>query len=252
MRFNPPPAPTSPAVEVAWHARQMQERMAAWRPQEIANDDGELFMVLAIIGQGVPQTPWPLDSQVPTPGLTDHQPATAHAQQADQISQDLQTLIATHPLTRIGYDNGTGRELFAMAQFIGYTPAVPLAPPHRTADDRGWELIGGYFTHDGVSWLLPTTRFDFRAGVIGVLCLTRDMKAGDVVDVMTSGEIVDCASPIAAGTVITADTTTGALGVTAASATKTPHRLRSGGHAPHRAQGRSGVRRDLIRRHTNT
>jgi hypothetical protein len=59
-----------------------------------------------------------------------------------------------------------------------------------------------------------------NSGIQGVLCTTKDMKAGDVVDVMTSGEVTDCVSPIVAGTLITADTTTGALGVTAASASK--------------------------------
>lgn len=59
-----------------------------------------------------------------------------------------------------------------------------------------------------------------NTGIIGVLVTTRDMKAGDTVDIMRSGECVEAASPIVAGTIITADTTTGALGVTAASATK--------------------------------
>jgi hypothetical protein len=58
-------------------------------------------------------------------------------------------------------------------------------------------------------------------GILGVLNTVKDMKAGKVVDVMTNGEIVEMAS-LTAGTVITADTTTGALGVTAVSATKTP------------------------------
>lgn len=61
-----------------------------------------------------------------------------------------------------------------------------------------------------------------NTGVLGVLVLTKDKKAGDIVDVMDAGEVVGCAAPLVAGTVITADTTTGALGVTAASATKTP------------------------------
>lgn len=61
-----------------------------------------------------------------------------------------------------------------------------------------------------------------NTGVIGVLVTTKNMKAGDIVDVMTHGECVDCVAPLTAGTVITADTTTGALGVTAASTTKTP------------------------------
>ena len=61
-----------------------------------------------------------------------------------------------------------------------------------------------------------------NTGVLGVLVVTRDMKAGDTIDVMTDGECVEAAAPIVAGTVVTADTTSGALGVTAASATKTP------------------------------
>lgn len=59
-------------------------------------------------------------------------------------------------------------------------------------------------------------------GVIGVLCTTKDMKAGDIVDVMTNGECVECVAPFTAGTAITANTTTGALGVGAASASLTP------------------------------
>lgn len=55
-------------------------------------------------------------------------------------------------------------------------------------------------------------------GIIGVLCLPRNMKAGDIVDVMTAGEIVDVGG--AAGTAYTANTTTGAITSAAASATQ--------------------------------
>lgn len=58
-----------------------------------------------------------------------------------------------------------------------------------------------------------------NTGIVGVLTVTRDMKAGDIVDVMTDGEIVEMVAPVVAGTTITALTTTGALGVTAADAT---------------------------------
>src|SRR5262245_17430798 len=57
-------------------------------------------------------------------------------------------------------------------------------------------------------------------GVIGVLIMTRDLLAGQVVDVMTNGEIVEFGG--AAGTVYTANTTTGAITTGAASATQTP------------------------------
>lgn len=58
-----------------------------------------------------------------------------------------------------------------------------------------------------------------NTGIIGVLQTVKDMKAGDIVDVMTHGEIVGLVT-VTAGVVVTADTTTGVLGVTAPSATK--------------------------------
>jgi hypothetical protein len=60
-----------------------------------------------------------------------------------------------------------------------------------------------------------------NTGVLGVLILTTDKVAADKVDVMTDGECVEMAG-LTAGTRITVNTTTGAIGTTAASATLTP------------------------------
>lgn len=57
-----------------------------------------------------------------------------------------------------------------------------------------------------------------NSGIKGALVTTRDMKAGDIVDVMTAGEIVEMTG-VTAGTTLTADTTTGVIGTTAADAT---------------------------------
>lgn len=57
-----------------------------------------------------------------------------------------------------------------------------------------------------------------QTGIKGVLVLTRAMKAGDIVDVMDGGEVVEFGG--VAGTNYTADTTTGAIGTSAQSATK--------------------------------
>lgn len=57
-------------------------------------------------------------------------------------------------------------------------------------------------------------------GVIGVLCKPDDAAALAIVDVMNHGEIVEFSG--AAGTVYTANTTTGAITSGAASATQTP------------------------------
>lgn len=60
-----------------------------------------------------------------------------------------------------------------------------------------------------------------NTGIIGVICVTKDMKAGDIVDVMKFGEIVEMTG-LTAGTVYTANTTTGVISNSAASATQTP------------------------------
>lgn len=52
----------------------------------------------------------------------------------------------------------------------------------------------------------------------GVLCTTKNMKAGDVVDVMTDGEVVEM-SGTAAGAIVTGVTTTGVTDDVAVDAT---------------------------------
>lgn len=56
-------------------------------------------------------------------------------------------------------------------------------------------------------------------GILGILILAKAAKAGDTVDVMKLGEIVEW--PGAAGTVYTALTTTGVIGTAAVDATHT-------------------------------
>lgn len=56
-----------------------------------------------------------------------------------------------------------------------------------------------------------------QSGIVGVLVLTRDMKAGDVVDAMTAGEVVEFGG--AAGTAYVADVATGAIAAGAPDAT---------------------------------
>lgn len=58
-----------------------------------------------------------------------------------------------------------------------------------------------------------------QTGVVAVLCQPRTLAAGDMVDCMTDGELVEFAG--AAGTVYTADTTTGVIAATAVDATHT-------------------------------
>ena len=60
-----------------------------------------------------------------------------------------------------------------------------------------------------------------QTGIVGVLWLSADKTAGTAVDVMTSGEMVEMTG-LAAGKIVCADTTSGALDDVAASATKTP------------------------------
>lgn len=57
-----------------------------------------------------------------------------------------------------------------------------------------------------------------QTGIIGVVCSPVDKAAGDIIDVMTSGELVEFGG--AAGTVYTANTTTGVISNGAVSATQ--------------------------------
>src|SRR5580765_3158097 len=57
-------------------------------------------------------------------------------------------------------------------------------------------------------------------GVIGVICIPLNKNAGDIVDVMTDGEIVQAG--LVVGTLYTANTTTGVLSSGAPSASQTP------------------------------
>lgn len=59
-----------------------------------------------------------------------------------------------------------------------------------------------------------------QTGIIGVLCKPDNAAALEILDVMMHGELVEFAG--AAGTVYTANTTTGAITSAAASATQTP------------------------------
>lgn len=57
-----------------------------------------------------------------------------------------------------------------------------------------------------------------QSGIIGVLCKPKSAAAGDVVDVVKDGELVEFAG--VAGTAYTANTTTGAITSAAASGTQ--------------------------------
>ncbi len=57
-----------------------------------------------------------------------------------------------------------------------------------------------------------------QTGIVGLVCLTENKKANDVIDVMTDGEIVGLTG-LTAGTIITAHTTDGVLGTNAPAAT---------------------------------
>ena len=57
-----------------------------------------------------------------------------------------------------------------------------------------------------------------QTGIVGVICQPANRVAGDVIDVMNHGEIVEAA--LAAGTAYTANTTTGVISSAAVSATQ--------------------------------
>lgn len=58
-----------------------------------------------------------------------------------------------------------------------------------------------------------------QTGIVGVVCLPKDFKANDIIDIMTHGEVVDCVG-LAAGTLYTANTVTGVISNAAPSQTQ--------------------------------
>jgi hypothetical protein len=66
-----------------------------------------------------------------------------------------------------------------------------------------------------------------QSGFVGVICMGRAMAAGEIVDVMTDGELVEVPT-IPAGTKVYADAVTGALTATATANTYVGHTVEAG------------------------
>lgn len=102
-----------------------------------------------------------------------------------------------------------------MARFDKYEPMsggfrAPLAAAYAGSDlpvGVGLDVAGRVVVGGG------------NTGIVGVICVPDARNAGDIVDCMTDGEIVDFAG--AAGTVVTADDATGVVDNTALGAGRT-------------------------------
>lgn len=106
-----------------------------------------------------------------------------------------------------------------MARYDKYEPKsggyrAPLAAdlPATSKTGNGNPLAVG---HDANGRVVPGASV---SGIKGVLCTTRAMKAGEIVDVMTDGEIVEMAG-VAAGSNVMGATVGGALDDVALDAT---------------------------------
>jgi len=95
----------------------------------------------------------------------------------------------------------------------------PLGGSFRAKLNADWAGADGAAIAVGVNSSGKVVVGQGNCGILGVVVLVvNHKKAGDVIDVMTDGEILEMTG-LTAGTAITADTTTGVLGVTAADAT---------------------------------
>ncbi len=101
-----------------------------------------------------------------------------------------------------------------MARYDKYNPIsggfrAPLAADLTATEDTGaGNPVGVGLNASGRVVVGPGT-----SGIVGVLCTTKNLKAGDVVDVMTHGEIVEMATPFTvAGDEVVVTTATGVLG----------------------------------------
>jgi hypothetical protein len=105
-----------------------------------------------------------------------------------------------------------------MARFDKYEP---LAGGLRAKLAADWAAADGAARAVGLDNTGKIVVGAGNTGIIGiVICNKVNKKAGEVQDIMRSGEIVELTG-LTAGTVITADTTTGVLGTTAADGTHT-------------------------------
>jgi hypothetical protein len=104
-----------------------------------------------------------------------------------------------------------------MARFDKYEP---LANGFRAKLLADWAAADGAPIGVGLDTAGKVVPGAGNTGVIGVVILVGyNKKAGDVVDVMTGGEILEMTG-LTAGTKITANTTTGVLSTTVAGATQ--------------------------------
>jgi hypothetical protein len=101
------------------------------------------------------------------------------------------------------YDPKDGGFRAPLAADLPSTAATGNGNPRGVALDANGRVVVGAVGNTG--------------GTVGVLCTTRNMKAGEIVDVMTHGEIVEVAA-LPAGTVITNTDATGVLGTAAVAA----------------------------------
>ena len=109
-----------------------------------------------------------------------------------------------------------------MARYDKYDPTdggfrAPLAADLPATENTGNGNPIGVGLDNAGRVVLTNGNLDQLAGV---LCTTKDMKAGDIVDVMTDGEIVEMAG-VGAGVVITGANAGGKLDATAPGAGRT-------------------------------
>lgn len=110
--------------------------------------------------------------------------------------------------------------VFNLARFDKYEP---MGGGFRARLAANWAAADGIPIGVGLNTSGRVVVGAGNTGVLGVVVLVKEHKlAGDAIDVMTDGEITDVVSPVlTAGSVVTADTTTGVLSNTAADATHT-------------------------------
>ena len=160
--------------DVAGHAHTMSARHSAWIPRLVATPEGKVWAVLTIASGQVLTDDWPATMHMPR----------LHLPHPGKMQADIDRLTQqqiNYPVQRLVERDGTGRSLWAQAQFIGFTEAVPLAV-HDTTDQ--WLCIGGKITQQPrpytdahgqpamsaeVQFTLQTQRYPRQTGLIGLL-----------------------------------------------------------------------------------
>jgi hypothetical protein len=159
---------------------QMTARLSRWLPHVIATDTGRLYSALTMPQDTALDEVWPQDIYVPSGSSEDQMGLQSRLFAGVARATALHDLATTHQFHPVSQDSA-GNTIEAFAQFVGFTPAVPLVVHHLQSSNQ-WLCMGGKITSfpgSDTQITVPTVKLPLTRGHLGLL-LT--LRAGYVSD----------------------------------------------------------------------